>query len=73
MAVRPHREARRDRGNLDQVPLTLEDVLFPEVGDFIVAEFLTMSGDLVYLKSVFDFRLAGDLLAEVFWCTPAWT
>ena len=50
---------------LDQVPLTLEDVLFPEVGDFIVQS-TPHNRDLMYLKSVCDSRLAGDPHAEVF-------
>ena len=48
----------------DQVPLTLEDVLFPEVGDFIVQTTLH-NRDIVYLKSVFESRLAGNLGTEV--------
>jgi hypothetical protein len=35
----------------DQVPLTLEDVLFPEVGDFTVQSTLHKR-DVVYLKDV---------------------
>ncbi|MGO9466043.1 MAG: Uma2 family endonuclease [Isosphaeraceae bacterium] len=41
----------------NQVPLTLEDVLFPEMGDFIVQTDLHDS-DRNYLKSVFNTRLA---------------
>lgn len=48
----------------DQVPLTLEDVLFPEVGDFIVQTTLH-NRDIVYLKTVFESRLAGEPDAEV--------
>src|SRR5947209_6054792 len=44
---------------LDQVPLTLEDVLFPEEEDFIV-QTDAHDDDLGYLKSVFKSRLAGD-------------
>ena len=44
---------------LDQVPLTLEDVLFPETGDFIVQTDLHDT-DSSYLKYVFNARLAGD-------------
>ena len=44
---------------LDQVPLTLEDVLFPETGDFIVQTDLHDT-DSSYLKHVFNARLAGD-------------
>jgi Uma2 family endonuclease len=44
---------------LDQVPLTLEDVLFPETGDFIVQTDLHDT-DSSYLKHVFNSRLAGD-------------
>jgi Uma2 family endonuclease len=43
----------------DQVPLTLEDVLFPETGDFIVQTDLHDT-DSNYLKDVFNARLAGD-------------
>ena len=42
----------------DQVPLTLEDVLFPETGDFIVQTDLHDT-DSSYLKAVFNARLAG--------------
>ena len=44
---------------LDQIPLTLEDVLFPETGDFIVQTDLHDT-DSAYLKYVFNSRLAGD-------------
>jgi Uma2 family endonuclease len=43
----------------DQVPLTLEDVLHPEVGDFIV-QTDGHDSDLNYLKDVFKARLAND-------------
>jgi colicin import membrane protein len=49
---------------LDQVPLTLDDVLFPEVGDFIVQS-TPHNRDLMYLKSVCDSRLEDDPQAEV--------
>ena len=49
---------------LDQVPLTLVDVLFPEVGDFIVQS-TPHNRDLMYLKSVCESRLEGDPHAEV--------
>ena len=45
--------------SFDQVPLTLEDVLFPETGDFIV-QTDPHDSDLNYLKDVFKSRLAGD-------------
>jgi len=48
----------------DQVPLTLEDVLFPETGDFIVQSD-PHDSDLNYLKDVFKARLAGDRHAAV--------
>ena len=38
------------RVDFDQVPLTLEDVLFPEVGDFIVQS-TPHNRDVVYLKA----------------------
>ena len=41
----------------DAVPLTLEDVLFPEIGDFIV-QTQTHSSDRDYLRNVFRARLA---------------
>jgi len=44
---------------IDQVPLTLEDVLFPETGDFIVQTDLHDT-DTSYLKYVFNAKLAGD-------------
>ena len=43
----------------DQVPLTLEDVLFPETGDFIV-QTDPHDNDVVYLKIVFKSQLADD-------------
>src|SRR5262249_2079886 len=48
----------------DQVPLTLEDVLFPEVGDFIVQTDWHF-GDVVYLRIVFKEWLADDPTAVV--------
>jgi Uma2 family endonuclease len=48
----------------DQVPLTLEDVLFPEVGDFIV-QTRRHNSDVKYLGDVFEARLAGDSEAVV--------
>ena len=42
---------------LDQVPLTLEDVLFPETGDVIVQTYLH-NRDIAYLKYVCDARIA---------------
>jgi colicin import membrane protein len=43
----------------DQIPLTLEDVLHPEVGDFIV-QTDGHDSDLNYLKDVFKARLVND-------------
>ena len=40
---------------LDQIPLSLEDVLFPETGDFIV-QTDAHNSDLTYLKDVFKPR-----------------
>jgi Uma2 family endonuclease len=48
----------------DQVPLTLEDVLFPEVGDFIVQS-TPHNRDVGYLRDVCESRLANDPHAEV--------
>jgi colicin import membrane protein len=48
----------------DQVPLTLEDVLFPETGDFIV-QTDPHDNDLTYLKDVFKAQLAPDPHAAV--------
>jgi colicin import membrane protein len=48
----------------DQVPLTLEDVLHPELGDFIV-QTDSHDDDLAYLKSAFKLRLANDPRAAV--------
>ena len=45
------------RDTIDQIPLTLEDVLFPETGDFIVQTDLHDT-DTSYLKYVFNARLA---------------
>ncbi len=41
---------------IDQIPLTLEDVLFPELDDFIVNRVLH-NDDAMYLKCVFKTRL----------------
>ena len=49
---------------VDQIPLTLEDVLFPEEGDFIV-QTDAHDSDAMYLKGVFKSRLAGDPSAAV--------
>jgi Uma2 family endonuclease len=49
---------------VDQVPLTLEDVLFPEDGDFIVQSRLH-GDDRTYLTRIFRYRLSGDPHAEV--------
>ncbi len=43
--------------SIEQVPLTEEDVLFPEEGDYIVQTDLH-STDIAYLKNVFNARLA---------------
>ena len=48
----------------DQVPLTEEDVLFPEVGDFIV-QTTRHNSDVQYLGYVFEARLAGKPAAVV--------
>jgi Uma2 family endonuclease len=45
--------------SFDQIPLTLEDVLHPEVGDFIV-QTDAHDSDLNYLKDVFKAQLADD-------------
>ncbi|MGO9470711.1 MAG: Uma2 family endonuclease [Isosphaeraceae bacterium] len=50
--------------SFDQVPLTLEDVLFPEVGDFIVQTDAHID-DWTYLRVVFKAWLAGDPTAVV--------
>ena len=43
----------------EQVPLTPEDVLFPEEDDFIVqTDFHAI--DMTYLRAVFNARLAGN-------------
>src|SRR6516165_8904 len=49
---------------LDQVPLTLEDVLHPELGDFIV-QTDAHDNDRAYLKSVFKARLSRNRTAAV--------
>jgi Putative restriction endonuclease len=48
----------------DEVPLTLEDLLFPEEGDFVV-QTESHRRDWVYLDLVFDFQLADDPSAVV--------
>src|SRR4051812_11009031 len=45
--------------DLEQVPLTLEDLLFPEEGDFAVQTDMHAE-DWTYLRIVFKSRLAGD-------------
>jgi len=50
--------------SLEQVPLTLEDVLHPEMGDFIVQSD-PHDDDLNYLKDVFKSRLGDDSHAAV--------
>ncbi len=52
------------RVELEQIPLTLEDLLFPEEGDFAV-QFPSHVNDCLYLKMVFETRLAGDEEAVV--------
>jgi Uma2 family endonuclease len=47
-----------------QVPLTIKDVLFPQVGDFIVQTEAHVA-DVFYLRSVFKARLAGVRRAAV--------
>ena len=49
---------------LDQVPLTLEDVLHPEVGDIIVQSD-PHDSDLAYLKGVFKVQVRDDPEAVV--------
>src|SRR5437773_9902818 len=57
---------------LDQIPLTLEDVLHPEEGDFIV-QTDKHRADWVYLHEVFRARLADDPTAVVLSdCRVAW-
>jgi Uma2 family endonuclease len=59
------RVKRRDGTEaFDQVPLTLEDVLHPEVGDFIV-ETDSHDTDRAYLRNVFRARTAYDPQAVV--------
>ena len=48
----------------DQVPLSLEDVLHPEVGDFTV-QTDAHDNDRAYLKSVFKARLRANRTAAV--------
>ncbi|MGP0062701.1 MAG: Uma2 family endonuclease [Isosphaeraceae bacterium] len=43
----------------DQVPLTLEDLLFPQEGDFIV-QTRAHNSDVKYLADVFEAQLIGD-------------
>ena len=50
--------------SFDQVPLTLEDVLHPDVGDFIVQSD-GHDSDLNYLKDVFKAQLADDPMKAV--------
>jgi colicin import membrane protein len=52
---------RQPSGRLgrEQIPLTLEDLLFPEEGDFAVQLPLHIN-DCLCLKIIFDNRLAGD-------------
>jgi colicin import membrane protein len=50
--------------DIEQVPLTLEDVLHPEFGDHIVHS-TAHAEDVNYLKYVFDALLAGDVHAAV--------
>jgi len=52
------------RVELEQVPLTLEDLLFPEEGDFTV-QYRSHIEDCLYLKMIFDFRLAREAEAVV--------
>jgi colicin import membrane protein len=47
------------RVELEQVPLTLEDLLFPEEGDFAV-QYPSHINDCRYLMMVFQTKLAGD-------------
>ncbi len=56
-----HVSIRREDGteDFDQVPLTLEDVLFPETGDFLV-QTDPHDNDVVYLKIVFKSQLADE-------------
>jgi Uma2 family endonuclease len=50
---------------IDQVPLTLEDVLHPEAGDVIVESY-PHNSDRDYLKAVFRTRLPHERTAAVF-------
>src|SRR5215210_7781716 len=60
------------REEWDQVPLTLEDVLHPEVGDFHVLSD-AHNDDCVYLKTVAKAHLAADESAVVLSdCQVAW-
>ncbi len=59
MAVRPRPASRMGPRSIEQVPLTEEDVLFPEEDDFIVqTDFHVI--DMQYLRAVFDARLADE-------------
>jgi hypothetical protein len=67
-------KVRRPDGTteLEQVPLTLEDVLHPEEGDFHVLTDGHIS-DCLYLRNVFQARLANDPSAVVLTdCRVAW-
>jgi hypothetical protein len=57
-------EAPDGTETFDQVPLTLEDVHFPEVGHFIV-QTDGHDRDLGYLREVFTSQLACDSMAVV--------
>jgi Uma2 family endonuclease len=57
-------EQRDGTVSFDQIPLTLEDVLHPEVGDFIV-QTDGHDSDLNYLKDVFKAQLADDPMKAV--------
>ena len=52
------------RSELEQIPLTLEDLLFPEEGDFTV-QYPSHVNDCLYLKIVLETRLAEDPEAVV--------
>ncbi|HEX8203423.1 MAG TPA: Uma2 family endonuclease, partial [Isosphaeraceae bacterium] len=57
---------------VEQVPLALEDLLFPEEGDF-VAQFPSHVSDCFYIHGVFKARLAGDPMALALTdCRVAW-
>jgi hypothetical protein len=68
------RYIKRSDGNeaYDQVPLTLEDLLYPEEGDFVVTKD-SHDEDRMYLKGVFKARLANNTTAVVISdCRVAW-